>query len=396
MRKSFVLRAVLGFIIVGQLPKLLGSTSNAAVSNHVPEERSQEPGPAWDSRPAWQRATDGAWFTLFKRRPVDHMPPPVVVPVVDRIPFRIPRAMNPLPKEMAQPVTPMTLTKPGTVIYAPCKYHAASGGNSRNAAEEKQMIAKLNQVVDVIRHNPAFPPPGNRTVVNCTFQKRNDGSNLYRGTLLFFFYPTSDRLHLWHGAVEVALNDLGLMGPRANGQDRSTDSQLVFSLPDPATYLSHPYLGAPAEQVWGGIYLSKRPRDIYQPLSYREWLDGNLATLESEYRNRQASMRPKPSVTEQVVLRNMQAQYERAVLTKQQMPVSEQDTSLWLSAEGPSDAANYTASLQVRLNTPAYFDRAKSHTSIQLINIIPVDVDYPSVGSLLQQLDFEALQQILE
>jgi hypothetical protein len=192
------------------------------------------------------------------------------------------------------------------------------------------------------------------------------------------------------------LNDLGMMGPRANDQDRVTDNKLTFALPEPATYLGHPYLGPDYKGVWGGLYFSKRPQDIFHPVTYREWLDENLPKLQTAYQERQAQMRPKPNVSEQMVLRNVRAAYERALITKQQMPVSELDAPLWLSSEGPSDAANYNASLTVRLNTPGYFDKTKPNTGVQLINIIPVDADYNPVRAVLQQLDFDALQQILE
>lgn len=361
-------------------------------SNHVAEERSNEPGPAWDSRPAWQRAGDGFWFTIFRRRPVDSVAPSVIVPVAGSIPFRIPRAMTATPQEMAEPAAPLDLAgTPGSVVSPPCKN---SGPSSRvNLAEEKQMVAKLNGVISVLRSERAFPPPGHQAVVQCTYRK--DGA-VYRGRLLILLYPTSDPRHLWHGAVEIMLNDLGMMGPRANSEDRLTDDQLVYRLPDPATYLGHPYLGPPGGEVWGGIYLSKRPGDIFRPLTYREWLDNNLSGMETAYRTRQAQLRPKATVTEQVLLRNNLAAYERALQTKELMPANELDAPLWLSSEGPSDAANYQASRNVRLNTPGYFDRTKPAWSVQLINIIPVDLEYNPVRVLLEQLDFNALQNMLE
>lgn len=391
-----VVSLLFGLLITGYPASQAMASSNAGhMPRHVPEESSNEPGPAWDPRPAWQRAGDGGWFELFRRRPVEQMTPPVIVPVVDKIPFRIPRAMNAVPVEFAEPAESTTENTPGTIAAEPCKLDSLSTAPRGSAAEEKPVIAKLNQILDVMRRDPAFPPPGHRVRVQCGFQKRTDGSGLYRGQLVMFFYPTSNALHLWHGAIKIAVNDLGLMGPRANDMDRMTDSRQVFAIPEPATYLGHPYLGPASSGVWGGIYLSRRPQDIFRPVTYREWLDEHLPQLEAEYRNRQAQMRPKATVTEQVVLRNVRASYERAAITKQQMPANELDAPLWLSSDGPSDAANYNAFRMVRLNTPGYFDRTKSSASVQLINIIPVDDDYNPVRAVLQQLDFEALQQIL-
>ena len=72
------------------------------------------------------------------------------------------------------------------------------------------------------------------------------------------------------------------MGPRANSEDRADDGQVVFSLPSPATYRGLPFL--PSEHgVCGGIYLSKRPQDIYKFVTYREWSAENLPRLETEY-----------------------------------------------------------------------------------------------------------------
>jgi len=42
-----------------------------------------------------------------------------------------------------------------------------------------------------------------------------------------------------------------------------------------------------------------------------------------------------------------------------------------------------------------YFDKTKPGTSIQLINIIPVDGGYNPVRAVLGQLDFDALKRLL-
>src|SRR5438270_3035012 len=134
MKKAFFLPAVYALVVAA-------AASTKTVSTHVPEERSQELGPAWDPRPAWQRATDGAWFELFRRRPVNRTTPSVIVPVVDHIPFRVPRAMNAVPAEYAEPVGPVTETTPGTIEFPPCKNDAGSYGPRGSTAEEKQIIA---------------------------------------------------------------------------------------------------------------------------------------------------------------------------------------------------------------------------------------------------------------
>jgi len=72
------------------------------------------------------------------------------------------------------------------------------------------------------------------------------------------------------------------------------------------------------------------------------------------------------------------------------------DLPLWLSGLSPSDAADPSAARQVRLNVPAYFDLRKPLHSIQLINLLPMSSQYNHVHVVLQNLDLEALSNLVE
>jgi hypothetical protein len=252
----------------------------------------------------------------------------------------------------------------------------------------------MQRVIDVLRRDPLLPPPGFEVKMGCSFERRTDSTGIYRGRISLLFYPYSDKNHYWHGGLEILVNDLGVMGPRNNAEDRADDPKLEFPIPAPAVYRGYPYM--PAEHgIWGGIYLSKRPDELYKPITYREWVAENLPRLEAEYRRFKSIAEASPTVRNQVTRRNFQSMYERTLLTRERMPAAELDTPVWLSDLAPSDAANPDASQQVRLNLPGYFDRKLPVHAIQLINILPMHSKYNHLHAVLEKLDFESLMKLM-
>jgi hypothetical protein len=369
-----------------------GATSG---SKRLPEETSNEPGPSWDPRPAWQRAKSGGWRQFFERRPVEQEMPVQIVPVAESRPFRVPRAMSAKPVEMAPAVQPLTDTTPGKITASPCKKALNYLAPKSTAADDKQFIGTLEKVIGVLRANPMFPPPGFEIAMDCSFERRSDGTGIYQGKITLLFYPYSDKNHYWHGGLEILVNDLGVMGPRANAGDRATDATVVFSMPAPATYLGHPFLQS-QHGVWGGLYLTRRPEDIHRFVTYREWLNENLPRLQSEYAETRAAAEAKPTVRNQVTRRNFQSMYERALITKEQTPPAELDTPVWIADLAPSDAAHLDAARQARLNVPGYFNRSLPAHTIQLINILPMHSKYNHLHSVLGKLDYAALMKLIE
>jgi hypothetical protein len=353
-----------------------------------------EPGPSWDPRPLWQRSTDGAWRSVLNRRAVTPELPSELVPVAGSKPFRIPRAMSPVPLEVAPKVEPLAEGAPGRLKAQPCRKELNYLAPRSTVAEDKRFIAEMERVISVIRSNPAFPPRGFEVAMSCGFERRSDGTGIYQGRITLLFYPDSDKNHYWHGGLEILVNDLGVMGPRAIAGDRTTDPKLVFDLPSPATYRGLPWL-APEHGVWGGLYLTKRPGSIYLPLSYREWLSQNLPRLEAEYLERQATAKSSPTVRNNFALRNSQSMYERSLITFRQMPDAELDTPVWIHDLAPSDAANPDAVRQVRLNIPGYFDKTAPVQAIQLINILPMHAKYNHLHAVLETLDYAALEALI-
>src|SRR4051794_4006328 len=279
-----------------------------------PEATSRELGPSWDPRPAWQRYADGSWRSVFERRAVEKELPSTIVPVATSHPFRIPRAMMPVATEMAPELQPIAEPTPGEVVFSPCKKNTNYMALKSTAAEDKQFVANLEKIIDVLRRDPMMPPPGIEISMSCGYERRTDGSGIYQGKITLLFYPFSDKNHYWHGGLEILVNDIGVMGPRNNAEDRASDPTEVFDLPSPAKYLDYPYL-KPENRVWGGLYLSKRPQDIYSFVTYREWLAHNLPRLEAEYNIHKANAEAHPSVHYQVVRRNFQSMYERSLFT---------------------------------------------------------------------------------
>lgn len=303
--------------------------------------------------------------------------------------------MSAVPVEVAPEVQPLAEAAPGRIKASPCKKDLNYLAPKSTAAQDKQFIATLEQVMAVIRSSPMFPPPGFEVAMSCGFERRTDGTGIYQGRITLLFYPDSDARHYWHGGIEVLVNDLGVMGPRNNASDRASDPALVFPIPAPATYRGHPWLTA-EHAVWGGLYLSKRPREIYRPVTYREWLGENLPRLEAEYRERKALAESAPTVRNQFVSRNFQSMFERALLTSQRMPAAELDTPLWLADSSPSDAANTDAARQVRLNVPGYFNRSVPIHAIQLINILPMHSKHNHLHAVLGKLHYEALSKLIQ
>lgn len=361
----------------------------------LPEQSSNEPGPSWDPRAAWQRATDGSWRAVFQRRPVEIEKPAEIVPVVKNRPFRVPRAMMPRPVEMAPAVEPLAEAEAGKITPSPCRKALNSSAPKSTAAQDAEFVASLQRVIDVIRKDPVMPPPGFEVKMGCEYERRTDGTGIYRGKITLLFYPYSDKNHYWHGGLEFLVNDLGVMGPRNNDQDRASDPNLVFDLPAPATYRGVPYLSNEGG-VWGGIYLTHRAQDLYGFQTYREWLDENLPKYKAEYDARQAEAEAHPSVRTQVIRNNFQSLYERALITSQRTPADELNTSMWLADMGPSDAANESAHRQARLNVPGYFNRSLPVHSIQLINILTLHSKYNHLHAVLEKLDYAALLGLVQ
>lgn len=354
-----------------------------------------DPGPSWDPRPEWQRAKDGHWRAIMERRAVEKEMPSEIVPVVENRPFRIPRAMSLVPREMAPVVTPLPEAAPGKLTASPCKKAANYNAPKSTAAEDRQFVASMQKVIDVISRNPLFPAPGFEVKMGCSFERRTDTTGIYQGKITLLFYPYSDKNHYWHGGLEILVNDLGIMGPRNNSEDRADDARVVFDLPAPATYRGLPFL--PSEHgVWGGIYLSKRPQDLHSFVTYREWIAENLPRLEAEYQETKANAEAKPTVRNQVTRRNFQSMYERTLLTSQHTPPAELDTPVWIADLAPSDAANLDASRQARLNVPGYFNRRLPVQAIQLINILPMHTKYNHLHAVLEKLDYAALMSLVQ
>ena len=326
---------------------------------------------------------------------MDEELPSDIVPVVENRPFRIPRAMSPVPLEMAPQVQPLPEAPPGKLVASPCVKAQNFNAQKSTAAEDRQFIASMQKVIDVLARNPVFPPPGFEVKMSCSFERRTDTTGIYRGRITLLFYPYSDRNHYWHGGLEILVNDLGVMGPRANAEDRADDPALEFPLPAPATYRGLPFMQV-EHGIWGGIYLSKRLQEIYKPVTYRQWIAENLPRLETEYRERKAAAEASPTVRNQVTRRNFQSMYERTLLTSQRMPPAELDTPVWLADSAPSDAANPDASRQARLNVPGYFNRSLPAHAIQLINILPMHTKYNHLHAVLEKLDYTALMAIVQ
>ena len=363
-------------------------------ADRLPEKSSSEPGPSWDPRPAWQRATDGKWRAVFRRRDVEVPAPSEIVPVAESWPFRIPRAMTAVPQEMAPAVQPLEAADRGKLVEQPCTKAQNYNAPRSTAAQDAQFVASLQQVISVLKRNPLMPPPGFEIKLGCTFERRTDTTGIYRGKITLLFYPYSDKNHYWHGGLEILVNDLGIMGPRANADDRADDPAEAFFIPSPATYRGLPFL--PSEHgVWGGIYLSQRPTDIYKPVTYREWIDANLPRLEKEYAEFKATAEAKPTVRNNLTKRNWQSMYERTLLTKQRMPAAELETPVWLADLAPADAAHPDAAREVRLNLPGYFNRNLPVHQIQLINILPMHSKYNHLHAFLEQLDMGALKALI-
>jgi hypothetical protein len=310
--------------------------------------------------------------------------PSDIVPVGDKRPFRIPRAMTPVPREMAPAVTPLAEAEPGKIVAGTCSKELNYNAPKSTAAQDRQFIESLHKVIEVVRKNPLFPPSGFEVKMGCSFERRTDGTGIYRGRITLLFYPYSDKNHYWHGGLEILVNDLGIMGPRANAGDRADDPKLDFQIPAPATYRGLPYL-ASEHGVWGGIYLSKRPQDIYKAITYRQWIAENLPRLKEEYEKFKAVAEASPTVRNQVTRRNFQSMYERTLFTSQRMPPAELDSPVWLADLAPSDAANTDAAQQVRLNLPGYFDRS-----------LPMHEKYNHLHAVLGKMDYEALKSLIQ
>lgn len=353
-----------------------------------------ELGPSWDPRPEWQRAKDGAWRSILNRRAVTAEVPSELVPVAGFKPFRIPRAMSAVAVEVAPNVEILPDGAPGRLKMSACQKQLNYQAPKSSVAEDKRFVAELEKVIAIVKANPAFPPAGFEVAMSCGFERRTDGSGIYQGRITLLFYPDSDKNHSWHGGLEILVNDLGVMGPRANAGDRTTDPKLVFDLPSPATYRGKPWLAA-EHGVWGGMYLTKRPEQIYSPVTYRQWLSENLPRLEAEYRETQAKAQASPTVRNNFVMRNYQSMYERALITSQKVPAGELDSPVWIYDLAPSDAANPDAVRQARLNIPAYFDKAAPMHAIQLINILPMHSKYNHLHAVLEKLDYGALEALL-
>jgi hypothetical protein len=120
---------------------LLCAASLIAAAPRLPEESSNDPGPAWDPRPAWQRATDGSWRSIFRRKAVEAETPAEIVSVAGSQPFRVPRAMTPVPVEVAPAVQPITETTPGRIKASPCRKAINHLAPKSTAADDKQFIA---------------------------------------------------------------------------------------------------------------------------------------------------------------------------------------------------------------------------------------------------------------
>lgn len=354
-----------------------------------------EPGPSWDPRPAWQRLSDGTWRTIFERRAVETEQPAMVVPIVGNRPFRIPRAMLPVAVQKAPALQPLTDPTPGKLLISPCKKALNYNAPASTLAQDRQFIATLDKVIAIVRRSPGFAPSGFETQLGCTFERRTDTTGIYRGKITLLFYPYSNKNHYWAGGLEILINDLGVMGPHNNREDRASDPTVVFPLPAPARYLEYPFLDSDGA-VWGGLYLTRHPTDIYTLVTYRQWLAENLSRLESEYQKKKAEAEGSRLVHYQVVRNNFQSMYERALFTSKYMPPAELDSPLWLSGLSPSDAADPSAARQVRLNVPAYFNRRQPLCAIQLINILPLSTQYNHVHVVLQNLDLKALTNLVE
>jgi hypothetical protein len=374
---------------------LVAAAVLCAAFGQAEQRHSSEPGPSWDPRPEWQRAKDGHWRSVMRRRPVQKEMPAEIVPIVENRPYRIPRAMSPIPQEVAPNVTPIPDAEPGKIVASACVKATNYNAPKSTAAEDRRFIAEMERVIDVLRRDPLLPPPGFEVKMGCSFERRTDTTGIYRGRISLLFYPYSDKNHYWHGGLEVLVNDLGVMGPRNNAEDRADDPKLDFPIPAPAVYRNYPY--APAEHgIWGGIYLSKRPDEIYKPITYREWVAENLPRLEAEYRRFKSIAETSPTVRNQVTRRNYQSMYERTLLTRERMPAAELDTPVWLADSAPSDAANPDAWQQVRLNVPGYFNPKLPAHTIQLINILPMHSKYNHLHALLEKLDFESLMNLMQ
>jgi hypothetical protein len=321
--------------------------------------------------------------------------PSDILPVVENRPFRIPRAMMPVPKEVAPAIEPLADAAPGTVVGSPCKKALNYLAPKSTAAQDREFIATLQNVMEVIKRNPAFPPQGFEVKMGCSFERRTDTTGIYQGKITLLFYPYSDKNHYWHGGLEILVNDLGIMGPRANSEDRASDPKVDFAVPSPATYRGLPYLQS-EHGVFGGLYLSKRHQDIYNFITYREWIAENLPKYEAEFGERKAAAEASPTVRNQVTRRNFQSLYERALLTSQRMPAAELDTPVWLADLGPSDAANGDAARQARLNVPGYFNRKLPAHAVQLINILPMHSKYNHLHVVLEKLDYRALMDLIQ
>jgi hypothetical protein len=303
--------------------------------------------------------------------------------------------MTPVPVEIAPVVQPLADTTPGRIIASPCKKAVNYLAPKSTPAEDKQFIATMERVMEVVRANPMFPPTGIEIKISCEFERRTDGTGIYQGKLTLLFYPYSNKNHYWEGGLEILVNDLGVMGPRANAGDRASDPNLVFSVPAPATYRGLPYL-ASEHGVWGGIYLTKRPQDIYKFVTYREWIAENLPKLETEYNERKAAAESSPTVRNNVVRRNYQSMYERTLLTSQRTPAAELDTPMWIADSAPSDGANIDAVRQARLNVAGYFNRKLPVHAIQTINILPMHSKYNHLHVVLEKLDYAALTKLIQ
>ena len=96
----------------------------------------------------------------MRRRPVEKELPSEIVPVVENRPFRIPRAMTPVPQELAPQVTPSPEAAPGKLVASPCLKATNYKAPKSTAAEDRQFMASMQKVIDVISRNPLLPPPG--------------------------------------------------------------------------------------------------------------------------------------------------------------------------------------------------------------------------------------------
>ncbi len=321
--------------------------------------------------------------------------PSEIVPVGDSWPFRVPRAMVLVPQEVAPKVEPLADQTPGKLTRGACTKARNYNAPPSTAAQDKQFVASLEKVIDVISRSPMFPPPGFELKLGCSYERRTDGSGIYQGKIFMLFYPYSDKNHYWHGGLEILVNDLGIMGPRANDEDRQDDPKELFALPASATYRGLPYLQN-EHGVFGGIYLTKRPQDIWKLMTYREWIAENLPRLESEYKEFKAKAEAAPTVRNNLTRRNWQSMYERTLITSERTPAAELDTPVWIADLAPSDAANTDATRQARLNVPGYFNRSLPIQAIQLINILPMHSKYNHLHAFLASVDFPALTALIQ